>query len=236
MSVVHRLPHDETSPQNRNTKQVKTGLSVPSVPERGPGVYDEYAYVDTAIGGAHNRNRVMRHSDFDPLVGTAGVFTTYLRFTKDLLDYTQGNLSPTTGKPSVAGYPGPALAEYLPLDFDDKKDPGKALTEAAHFVGLWEKEWGIPPETLRVFWSGMKGVSIEVPAELFGGFEPSTDIAQRLGVIAAKMTPGAKTLDNSIYDKMRLWRVPNTKHGESGLYKVVLPSGALLKLGEQLDV
>lgn len=191
--------------------------------------------MDTATGGAHNRNKVMKLSDFDPPVGALDVFTTYLRFTEDLLDYAEEHPSPTTGKPSVAGYPGPALAEYLPLDFDDKKNPGKALAEAAHFVGLWEKEWGLPPETLRVFWSGMKGVSIEVPAELFGGFEPSADIAQRLGVIAAKMNPGAKTLDTTIYEKMRLWRVPNTRHGASGLYKVALPVGALLKLGEQLN-
>ncbi len=203
--------------------------------QREPVSDNEYVYVDTATGGAHNRNRVMRRSDFDPPAGTPDVFTTYLRFTEDLLDYTEQNLNPTTGNPSVAGYPGPALAEFLPFDFDDKKNPSRALAEAAHFVKTWEEKWNLPPEALRIFWSGMKGISIEVPAELFGGFEPSTDIAQRLGILAAKMTPGAKTLDTSIYEKMRLWRVPNTRHGESGLYKVTLPVGALLKLKEQLD-
>ncbi len=203
---------------------------------REPVSDNEYVYVDTATGGAFNRNNVMRLSDFSPPEGTPDCFTTYLRFTEELLNYTEQNLSPTTGNPSVAGYPGPALAEFLPLDFDDKKDPGKALAEAAHFVKAWEKDWNLPPEALRVFWSGMKGVSVEVPAELFGGFEPSTDIAQRLGVMAAKMTPGAKTLDATIYEKMRLWRVPNTMHGASGLYKVPLPATALLKLEEQLNV
>lgn len=204
--------------------------------QREPVSDNKYVYVDTATGGAHNRNRVMKYSDFNPPVGTPDVFTTYLRFTEDLLDYTEGNLNPTTGKPSVGGYPGLALAEYLPLDFDDKKDPGRALAEAAHFVRVWEKEWGLPPEALRIFWSGMKGISVEVPAELFGGFEPSTDIAQKLGILADKMTPGAKTLDTTIYEKMRLWRVPNTKHGASGLHKVTLPVEALLKLEEQLNV
>ncbi len=35
---------------------------------------------------------------------------------------------------------------------------------------------------------------------------------------------------------MRLWRVPNTKHGGSGLYKVTLSARALLALEEQLNV
>ncbi len=236
MSVVHSLPHHKSSPHNVNTKDVNRESLVPSIQEREPALDGEYVYVDTAMGGVHNRNTVMKLSDFNPVAGVPDCFTTYLRFTEDLLDYTHSNLSATTGKPSVAGYPGPALAEFLPFDFDDKKDPGRALAEAAHFVKFWEKKYGFPPEALRIFWSGMKGVSIEVPADLFGGFEPSVDIAQRLEVLAAKMTPGAKTLDTTIYEKMRLWRVPNTRHGSSGLYKVPLPPGALLKLEELLNV
>lgn len=187
-----------------------------------------FLFVDTAINGPQNRNQVMKIAEFDPPEGTPDVFTTYLKFTKNLQDYTEQNLSPTTGQPSVAGYPGPALAEYVPFDFDDKNDPGKAVAEAAHFVRRWEIDHGIPPEALRIYFSGMKGVSIDVPAELFGGFEPATDIAQRLGKLAMRMTLGAKTLDHSMYQKMRLWRVPNTLHGGSNLYKVRITAKELL--------
>lgn len=186
-----------------------------------------YEIVDTATNGLQNRNRVMKLSDFNLPAGTPDCFMTWLRFTEDLLNYTQENTSPTTGRPSVAGYPGPAWAEFLPFDFDEKRDPAKAVTEAAHFVRHWEKEWDILPEALRIYWSGMKGISIEVPAALFGGFEPCTDIAKKLKVMAIKMAPNAETLDTSIYEKMRLWRVPNTKHSSSGLYKIPLTTKEL---------
>lgn len=184
--------------------------------------YNRYLYVDTAIGGARNRNQVMKYTDFDPPKDARDCFTTYLRFTQDLLEYAKNNLSPKAGKPSVSKYPGAAKAAFLPLDFDCSEDPMKAVAEARYFMGKWEKDWSLPPEALRIYWSGMKGISIEIPDRLFGGFEPSTNIADHLKNLAVRMTPGAKTLDTTIYEKLRLWRVPNTRHSGSGLCKVKL--------------
>jgi hypothetical protein len=189
---------------------------------------NEYPYVDTAVFGVRNRNNVQRLNGFSPPSHAYDCYRTWHRFPAALLDYVQENRSPSTGKPSVAGYPGPAWAEFLPFDFDDGRDPAKAVAEAAHFVRHWEKEWGLSPEALRIYWSGMKGISIEIPAALFGGFEPGTDIAKQLKALAKGMTPNAETLDTSIYEKMRLWRVPNTKHGGSELYKVRLNVKELL--------
>ena len=191
---------------------------------------DEYAYVDTATNGFWNRNKVMRLDEYRPPKDASDCFTTYLRFTEDLLDYTSSNISPTTGKPSVAKYPGPAWATFLPLDFDDEKDPKKAIAEAAGCVRIWEVRWGLSAEALRLYWSGMKGISVEIPAELFGSFEPSARIAEKLRALALLMAPDAKTLDTSIYEKMRLWRVPNTKHSGSGLYKIPITVQELMNL------
>ena len=85
---------------------------------------------------------------------------------------------------------------------------------------MWEARWNLPYEALGIYWSGMKGISIEVPAILFGGFEPSVAVAEERRNLAMAMTPGAQTLDISIYHKVSLWRVPNTRHGGSGLYNV----------------
>jgi hypothetical protein len=189
---------------------------------------EDYLYVDTASYGVYNRNQVMKLSDYSPPAHAYDCFTTYLRFTEDLVYYVRENISPTTGKPSVSGYPGPALAEFLPFDFDDAQNPARAVAEAAHFVRVWEKDYGFPPEALRIYFSGMKGISIEIPSELFEGFEPSPDIADWLRHLATKMTPGATTLDTKIYEKLRLWRVPNTRHGGSGLYKIPLTAKELL--------
>ena len=151
----------------------------------------------------------------------ADCFVSMLRFTEDLLNYSQINTG-HRGRPSVAGYRGPALAEFMPFDFDCKKDPAKAVAEAAQLVREWEERWDLPPTALRIYWSGMKGISIEVPAVLFGGFEPANDIADKLKAIAEAMAPNAETLDTSIYQLLRLWRVPNTEHSKSLMFKIPL--------------
>src|SRR5213595_6840 len=74
----------------------------------------DFLYVDTAVGGVDRRNHVMLLCRFAWPPGAREVFTTYLRFTRDLQDYAATNPSPTTGRPpSVANYPGPAYAPRM---------------------------------------------------------------------------------------------------------------------------
>jgi hypothetical protein len=119
---------------------------------------DRFAFVDTAISGAHRRNRVMELEHFHPPGDASDCFTTHLRFTEDLLHYARRNLN-AQGQPSVAGYPGLVYAEFVPFDFDYEEAPDKAIAEAAELVREWETRWDVPPTALRIYWSGMKGVS-----------------------------------------------------------------------------
>jgi len=78
---------------------------------------EAFVYVDTAVGGTHRRNHVMRAEDFSPPPGAIDCFATYLRFTDDLLAHAAAHR--TRGRnPSVAGCRGPSLARFVPLDFD----------------------------------------------------------------------------------------------------------------------
>jgi hypothetical protein len=89
---------------------------------------EDFVFVETATGGTHKRNRVVKLDEYRPLPYAADCFVSMLRFTQDLLNYSQINTG-RGGKPSVAGYRGPALAEFMPFDFDCKKDPAKAVAE-----------------------------------------------------------------------------------------------------------
>jgi hypothetical protein len=182
-----------------------------------------YDYVDTAMNGARNRNRLMRREDFRPPAGAADAFTTFCRFTVDLARYAEKNPSPTTGKPpSVARYPGRAFAPFLPFDFDCAADPGRAIADSVMFLERLHRACGLNLDCVRISWSGKKGVSLEIPAELFGGFKPSADIGRRLKRLAARLLAGAATADLAIYEKLRLWRAANTRHSGTGLYKIPL--------------
>jgi hypothetical protein len=190
----------------------------------------DFAYVDTAQGGVNCRNHVMRFTDFAPSPEQSDCFTTVLRFTEEFAHYTKTNPSPSTGEPpSVARYQGIATAVYWPADFDDAGEPVRALRDAARCIARWEHDYGLSRRDVAIFWSGRKGISLELSAALFGGFEPAPapDLARSFRGLAGVLLEGATTADLSIYEPLRLWRVPNTRHGESQLYKVRLTPAEL---------
>src|SRR4051794_17642195 len=134
---------------------------------------DNFVYVDTAIGGPQKRNRVLRIDEFCPAPGESDCYTTVLRFTQDFKDYAASNPSPSTGKPpSVAGYPGVAWAPFFPADFDYENDPARAAADATACLMRWEQDYGLPPDAVRIAFSGSKGIHLEIPAEMFDGVEP----------------------------------------------------------------
>jgi hypothetical protein len=191
-----------------------------------------FDFVDTAIGGVQNRNRVMRAADVPALIAASpkvDCFTSVLRFTEDLARYAERNRSPSTGKPpSVSGYPGPALPLFAHFDFDDEETPERALEDTRTLVHRLHGEHDVSAKALRLAFSGMKGCSVGLPSVLFGGFEPGQDVHERLGRVARELTADLATVDLGIYDKLRLWRITNTQHGKTGLFKVPLTAEELL--------
>ena len=69
----------------------------------------QFGYVDTAIDGAFHRNHVLALEAFRVPHGAKDCYRSFLRFTDDLIIYMQAHPN-KNGKPSVSGYPGPALA------------------------------------------------------------------------------------------------------------------------------
>jgi hypothetical protein len=175
---------------------------------------EAFPYVDCAIGGLNRRNDVRRIDDYKPN-GHADSFSTMLRFPESFPAYVAHN------EGSVKGYAGKAKADFFAADFDHE-DPGKALEDARRTVRRWEAIYGILPEALRYFYSGSKGVHVEIPQNLFGGLEPGRDTAARLKVVGAEMLRDSVAADLSIYETLRLWRTPNTRHKKTGLYKIPL--------------
>ncbi len=173
-----------------------------------------FRYVEGAYGGARNRNKVLTVEEFEPN-GYADCYRSMLRFPKAFEAYV------TYNDGSVQGYAGEAKADFFACDFDGE-DLAEVLEDARQAVRRWEALYGVPPEALRYFFSGRKGIHIEVPETLFGGLEPGRDTAARLKAVAREMLGESKTADLGIYDTTRLWRAPNTRHKVSGLYKIPL--------------
>jgi hypothetical protein len=187
-----------------------------------------FTHVDTAVNGAHHRNRVMPLADFRPPREARDVFATYFRFTPELAEYTATNPHvPPEKRPSVKWYRGPVFASFLPADFDRADDPDLARADAIRIVRTLEARHDVPPAATRSYFSGNKGFSLEIPGALFGGFAPATDVPERFKRLAPILFAECRTLDTSIYESVRLWRCPNFRHGISGLCKIRLTLGEL---------
>jgi len=112
---------------------------------------------------------------------------------------------------------GDALA---PLYFDiDNPDLEEARTSALNLVN----QLPVPERYVEIYFSGNKGFHVEIPPEVFDLEEmlPDEKAAYAYKNIAKEMKQDvAPDIDLAVYEPKRLWRVVNSKHEKTGLYKV----------------
>lgn len=180
-------------------------------------------YIDTAIGGASKRNHIKALNEplelFEP-----DCYTTYFQFSEGLRDYV-------LKYGTVKNYTGSYTSDFLPFDIDDDLD--KAREKAIRLGFKLQAVYGLDNDDLRLFFTGAKGFHIEIPQEVFGGFEESNNLAYKFKQVAKAIAKDVE-IDTAIYDKMRLWRVTNTVNSKTGLYKIPLSSMPSLEEIKQL--
>jgi len=180
--------------------------------------HSEFSYVDFGERSVSKR-RILHVNEVRAAVEKAksyNCFRTWYRFPEDVKKAD-----------TVARFAGPVVADWIPWDFDNEKDPGAALRDARAFVESLGAEFELSPDDLRYFFSGKKGFHVVAPAALFGGFEPSPQLPGVLKGLALELA-GKLKVDPAIYDKQRFIRIANTKHDKSGLYRIPLEPGEFL--------
>jgi hypothetical protein len=200
-----------------------------------------YRYVDFAAQAQQGfRNHIVPVDEVPALVARYGAVECYasiFRFADDILLYMQEHR--VDDRPSIAGYDGRVSAPFLPLDIDAHPPAAEladALDLARRTYDVLVERWAVAPEGVHVYFSGAKGFHILVDARAFGRVTPSHDLHRvfsrlRLQILRA-LPPAAQALfDLAIGDKVRLLRLPNTRHARSGLYKIPL-SGEELRTCE----
>ena len=172
-------------------------------------------YVDTAVGGVHNRNKCMPIEEFqkDIFIGKEDCYATYFIFGEDFKDHIL-----KTG--SVKEFKGIYTAHYLPFDIDFD-DLNKAKEMTMNLIQRLRFNYEINDNDMDIYFSGAKGFHVQLSAELFGGFETRNDWATIFKEIAIELSAGIE-IDTSIYEQMRLWRLPNTINTKTGLFKIPL--------------
>lgn len=206
------------------------------------GVFD---LIEVAFDGAFKRNILIKKGELKSFAKKwkeknnkefVDCYKTYFSYPEEEMrthferEITDGNGRVIKKKNSVADYPGSCDADDLPVDIDYADDLEKALQHTKEVALFLESKYDVDLNTLRFFYSGFKGFHIEIPKKLIG-FEPSESLNDIFKVMVLNnLLPEGVTVDSSVYDKTRLWRIPNTINGKSKLYKIPLSRDELFSL------
>lgn len=116
-------------------------------------------------------------------------------------------------------------AAYGPIAFQQVKE------DALKIIAILEAIFYVPQDQLNIFFSGGKGLHILVPPNILG-IQPRKDLNNIYKKIATdiKKYLAYKTIDTQIYDNKRLFRLENSIHGKTGLFKIPLTVDELRSL------
>jgi len=199
-----------------------------------------FGFVDFAAAAQPGfRNHVVRLEDVPQCVARYGADECYASifcFSDDVLLYLAEHR--IDGRPSIAGYDGKVWAPFLPLDFDA---PASADLEAVleltrQTFRLLRERWLAPASAVHVYFSGAKGFHLLIDTRVFGRVSAARDLPRvfsqlRLEVLRALPGSARRCFDLTIGDKVRLLRLPNTRHRGSRLFKVKLHPEEVLTAG-----
>jgi hypothetical protein len=157
------------------------------------------------------------HSHCDPRceLNTESYLSAF-RFNSQFADYL-------TEHGTTKGFDGVCWSAWLWFDIDrDNLEVAKADTISV--IDRLKIIYEIDPTDLLIWFSGGKGFHIGVSL----AWKPAASrqfnaVAKRV----AETIAGGIVIDAGIYDKVRLWRSPNSRHAKTGLYKTRLTAKEL---------
>ncbi|MGE5574634.1 MAG: hypothetical protein ACM3UL_00725 [Ignavibacteria bacterium] len=124
--------------------------------------------------------------------------------------------------PTIDPYIGGVISPFY-MDFDAEQFPEKAQREALAVAKTIINDWKVPSEYVLIAFSGMKGFSLMIDHRVFNA-ESSVNLPLIWKSMVKELIEklGLKTADLCIYERRRLWRVTNSRHQKSGLFKIPL--------------
>lgn len=131
---------------------------------------------------------------------------------------------------SERGFNGEHSATYLPFDID-RENLAEALDATRRIATCLVTFYQVTEDGLFIAFSGRKGFHILVPTCLVVA-KPHVAFCKFVRRFAETVAAKAGTaIDSSIYTATRLFRAPNSRHAETGLYKRQLTYAELMAFG-----
>ncbi len=134
---------------------------------------------------------------------------------------------------STKGFSGACWSPWIWFDLDSDANAGgldAALSDTRTLCVQLCDRFAIGDDALLVFFSGSKGFHVGLPT---AGFNPSpSHDFNRIARCFVENVAAAVglTIDTGVYDKVRAFRAPNSRHGKTGRHKRRLTVDELLHL------
>ncbi len=140
---------------------------------------------------------------------------------------------------SSAGFAGEVWSMVLRFDLDAAGDLAPAITAGRRLTTtLLQRYAALEEDDLEVFYSGARSIHVELPLPhrpppglMFNAV--SRKLAVRLAKLAGVDAVGGVKFDEGNYDRVRPWRLANSRHAKTGLYKVKLSYEELMGLSAE---
>lgn len=107
------------------------------------------------------------------------------------------------------------------LDFDDEDNFENVREDALLAISLLVKVFRLYEDDIDIYFSGNKGIHLVLDKKILG-IEPNKKLNFIFKYIMTKIRNQTKkkTIDTVIYDSKRLFRIPNSKHEKTNLFKI----------------
>jgi len=131
---------------------------------------------------------------------------------------------------STAGFTGSTWSPFVWFDIDRDLAAGgidRALADTRKLVDSLDERHGVPRSVLVPFVSGSKGFHLGLPTALWlpPADEHFHETARHFACLIA--SEAGVALDEGIYDRVRAFRAPNSRHPKTGLHKRYVETGIL---------
>jgi hypothetical protein len=129
-----------------------------------------------------------------------------------------------TGSP--AGFTGSTWAPYLWADVDRDESAGgiaRALADTRRLVDTLDERYGVPRCVLVPFVSGGKGFHLGIPTALWAPSASADFHAVARQLVETVADAAGVAVDTGVFDRVRAFRAPNSKHPKTGLHKRFVP-------------
>lgn len=135
------------------------------------------------------------------------------------------------GTSSTKGYAGPCGSAWLWFDLDAAGDLQRATSDARRLAAFLAERYQFDGDELLMFFSGSKGYHLGLPLAVCGspGSSPTFHrVCRSLAELLAGLAGVA--IDAGVYDAVRAFRAPNSRHPKTGRHKRRLAFDELLGL------